>query len=407
MQAGNPRIWFWMLGVATAAVGPRAWAQEQVPPPDSTAKPQAPSPAQPEPLPPSPTVPAARITSLRVREDTTQVSFTDNRGKRVAVRVPLSLHRPANQFRLYGFRPLTLWDRDRRRDLYRDACLEIATQARVAPGVNAWAPLLRQLDWLGKSTGSALFGSGALVPGMPTPSAETTDPARRLQEMAQKAAKSPDFPNVAAITGALGAVAGVDALPEVAQPIAATLQLRALATDAALRRLELLGRALKLEAPGTDPALRDGYRAARADFDEVRQGLWPALAGTLRKNQGQLVLSSVKQVVLSRIGFWAIFGYMGWQSVEGALNVEYHGQYAICLATLGYELDNAPIHLFTGGCTDPLALYSEFVLNYELTEALKTGGVMPLQPAGGRSTGEWQIRFSARCDELKRALASG
>jgi hypothetical protein len=147
-----------------------------------------------------------------------------------------------------------------------------------------------------------------------------------------------------------------------------------------------------------DPALRDGYRLARKEFDQVRQGLWPAVAASVKSHQGRLMLSAVRQVVLSNLGIWALFGYLGWQGVQSALNVEYQGQYAICLGTLAANLQGAASdHL-------PLSRYAEYALNYQLTEALKEGQIMPLKPAGGKPATTWQIHLTGRCEELRAAL---
>jgi hypothetical protein len=182
----------------------------------------------------------------------------------------------------------------------------------------------------------------------------------------------------------------------------AGLQLRAAATDEAHARLLQLGKAINPEAIGTDPALRDGYRAAVAEFEEIRKGLWPAVGASLRKHQGRLLVSAVKQIVLSRLGVWAIFGQLGWQGVESTLNAEYRGQLAICYTTLACALAEiaarAPEH-------QPLALYAEYAASYQLTEALKADQLMALKPAGGRSSGDWQIHLSGRMEELRKALA--
>lgn len=73
-------------------------------------------------------VAAQTLPSLRVAEETAALSLRDFQGANVTLRIPHALHRPANAFRLYGLRPLTLKDRGRRRDLYRDAFLELATR---------------------------------------------------------------------------------------------------------------------------------------------------------------------------------------------------------------------------------------------------------------------------------------
>lgn len=207
--------------------------------------------------------------------------------------------------------------------------------------------------------------------------------------------------NVQALTRALGAMAPGT---ELTQPVAEALRLRALATDDAEQRLRALGTLLDVgaPAPGTDPALAEGYRAAAAEFAQVRQGVWPAVADSLQRNQGKLAMDALKEIVLSRLAFWAVFGYMGWQGAEGAVNAEYHGQYAVCLATeaaaLAGAADREPRAL-------PEALCAELTLNYELTEALKAGQVMPLKPAGGLGDAEWQIRCAERSAELRRALS--
>lgn len=364
--------------------------------------------AQELPVPASPT-PSPSV-QLRAVEETLPITVNDDHRNAITLRVPRSLHRDANRFRLYGTRPLTLWSYDRRRDLYRDAFLEIATQAQLNQSSNAWDTLAKQWDWLRAQSpeiqhltnaAQATQVPAALQQGIFTPVKASGDLLKQL-------ASKPGYPQVSAL---LKALAGADFKPDAADPMLEALQLRALATDEASRRLQLLGTALKLQSPDVDPAMREGYLAARSEFEEVRQGLWPALALSMKKNQGRLVLSAVKQIALSRVGWWAIFGQLAWQGVESTINTDYRGQYAICLATAATRLaaNCEPTDQRDGPeprvTYTPLALYTEYVLNYQLTEALKTGQVMPLQPAGGRNTASWQIQFSGRCNELRLALA--
>lgn len=377
----------WILGAALIAAGP---VQAQNP----TA--EAPSPQ-----------PAAASQAL---EDSAALTLRDSGKANVTLRVPLALHRPANAFRLYGARPLTLRDRGRRRDLYRDAFLELATRSRITPAANAWDALGKQVEWLTARAPNATQLSA------PAPSGSSLTDTALVGAALQQLRSAPGYRHLAAIGRALGLTKdGELPVPALSGPVGEALQLRALATDEAEKRLVALGDGLRLEDPALDPAMREGYLAARAEFDQLRQGLWPAVAATVRRHQGELVLSAVKEIVLSRLGFWAIFGYMGWQGVESAVNTEYHAQYAVCLATLAGRLAEpgagpGPMLASTAGVAPPAspcrpdALYAEFVLNYELTEALKAGQVMPFQPAGGRSAGSWQIQFSGRQDELKRAL---
>lgn len=364
--------------------------------------------AQEAPAPASPS--AAPSIRLCAADETLPVSLKDDRGQTVTLRVPRSLHRDANRFRLYGTRPLTLWSYDRRRDLYRDAFLEIATRAQLTQTSNAWDTLSQQWDWL-RAQSPEIQRLANAVQNTQAPTAlqqGIAAPVQASREVLKDLASRPGYPQVAAL---LKALAGADFKPDNADPMLEALQLRALATDEASHRLQLLGEALRVQAPDADPAMREGYLAARTEFEEVRQGLWPALALSMKKNQGRLVLSAAKQVVLSRVGWWAMFGQLAWQGVESSINTEYRGQYAICLANLATRLAEScnssevrsgpePRIAYT-----PLALYSEFLLNYQLTEALKTGQVMPLQPAGGRSTATWQIQFTGRCNELRLALA--
>ncbi|HEU4754925.1 MAG TPA: hypothetical protein VFU47_17590 [Armatimonadota bacterium] len=321
----------------------------------------------------------------RISAETASLTIRDGRTL-VGLRVPLALHRGANAFRLYGSRPLTLADRSRRRDLYRDAFLELATRSRLNPQSTAWDSLSAQWGWL-----QGIRGAGTALPG--------GDLEKRIGETLRQYTSLPSYRHAAALLKALGA----DPLAAANDPVLSALQLRAVATDEAQARLLQLGRALNVEAVGTDPALRDGYHMASAEFEEVRKGLWPAIGASLRKNQGRLLLSAVKQIVLSHLGAWAIFGQIGWQGVESTLSAEYRGQLAICYATLAQALSEAatraPEYL-------PLALYAEYAVNYQLTEALKGDQVMALKPAGGRSAGSWQIQCSTRAEELRRALAA-
>jgi len=360
---------------------------------------------------PAPVIAAAPPSiKLCAADDTLPVGLQDDHRNAVTLRVPRSLHRDANRFRLWGARPLTLQSYDRRRDLYRDAFLEIATRAQLSQTSTTWDSLSQQWDWLrSQSPEVQRLYSAAQATQVPASLQQgIAAPAKASAELLKELAAKPGYPQVSAL---LKALAGADFKPEAAEPMLEALQLRALATDEASHRLQLLGEALRLQAPETDPAMREGYLAARTEFEEVRQGLWPALAASMKKNQGRLMLSAVKQIALSRVGWWAIFGQLAWQGVESTINTEYRGQYSICLATVATRLSESceqpgqrsgpePRIAFI-----PLALYAEYVLNYQLTEALKSGQVMPLQPAGGRNSATWQIQFTGRCNELRLALA--
>jgi hypothetical protein len=348
---------------------------------------------------------AQSLPEPRVAEETASLSLRDFQGADVILRIPLALHRPANAFRLYGIRPLTLKDRGRRKDLYRDAFLELATRSRLSGEVTAWDTLSKQVDWLTKPGNRFLFSPPPALPA-PTPPSNcgpnleipALDAATRsLGDVLQRAAATPGFNQLSSLTQALGEGATPQGTLE---PLIATLKLRALATDDAEKRLADLGAALPT-GRGVDPALREGYLAARQEFIEVRQGLWPAIGASVRKNQGRLLLSAAKELVLSRVGFWAIFGQLGWSAAEATLSSEHQGQYAIAVATIAQQLAESarqrPELL-------PQALYSELVLQFQLTEALKQGQIMALKPAGGRDTAGWQIHCSERCEELKRAL---
>lgn len=360
---------------------------------------------------PDPAIAAAPPSiKLCAADETLPVGLQDDRRHAVTLRVPRALHRDANRFRLWGTRPLTLQSYDRRRDLYRDAFLEIATRAQLSQTSTTWDSLSQQWDWLrSQSPEVQRLYNAAQATQVPAAFQQgLAAPAKASGELLKELAARPGYPQVSAL---LKALAGADFKPEAAEPMLEALQLRALATDEASHRLQLLGEALRLQAPDADPAMREGYLAARTEFEEVRQGLWPALAASMKKNQGRLVLSAVKQIALSRVGWWAIFGQLAWQSVESTINTEYRGQYSICLATVATRLSESceqpgqrtgpePRVAFS-----PLALYTEYVLNYQLTEALKSGQVMPLQPAGGRNSATWQIQFTGRCNEIRLALA--
>lgn len=351
---------------------------------------------------------AQEAPSLQAARETAIATIRDSRGAVVTLRVPDALHRPANAFRLYGTRPLTLHDRGRRRDLYRDALLDIATRSRLANRTTAWDSVPKQVEWL-RSSGlaSRTMLNGLLPSGV-------SGAAASVRASLQKLESDPAFRQVGALREALGyyppgpafprgGSAGSLPVPDIAEPVAAALELRALATDAAEGRLRTIGRLLRLDDPLTDPALREGYRAAAAEFEQVRQGLWPAIGASLRKNQGRLLLSAAKQLILSNLGMWAIFGYVAWQGVEGIVNTEFHGQYAVCMATAAVALASDP---GSGSEALPLAAYAEYALSYALTEALKGGALLPFQPAGGLSAGGWQIRCSERCAALRPALAA-
>lgn len=345
---------------------------------------------------------------LRAGADTLPVRVKDSQGRTVTLRMPRALHRDANRFRLYGTRPLTLWSHSRRQDLYRDAFLELATQSRLVKPTTAWDTAARQWEWV-SSLNPDLGRVAASLAASDVPEAlrdGVERPFRSNGEALKHLAARPGYSQLAA---ALKALAGADFKPDT-EPMLEALQLRALATDEADRRLKLLGDALGIHGPGVDPAMRAGYLAAREEFDAVRNGLWSALALSMKKNQGRLILSAAKQLVLSRLGWWALFGHLAWQGVESTLNAEYDGQFAICLATLAERLVAACEATGDRNSADPrttylpLALYAEFVMNYQLTEALKSGQMWGLKPAGGRGISAWQIQFSGRCNELREAL---
>lgn len=347
--------------------------------------------------------------SLQAITATLPVRLRDSQGRTITIRMPRSLHRDANRFRLYGTRPLTLWSHSRRQDLYRDAFLELATQSRLTRPTTAWDSAAQQWNWL-RSLNPELQRTTEALTTLQAPEKlreSVEQPIRSTTDALKALAAKPDYSQLAT---AVKALAGAEFKPE-ADPMLEAFQLRALATDEAERRLNLLGEAIGIHQPGTDPAMRAGYLAACDEFEQVRNGLWSALALSMKKNQGRLILSAAKQIVLSRLGWWALFGHLAWQGVESTLNAEYGGQYAVCLATLASRLAE------TCGATGdrnsatprtaylPLALYAEFAMNYQLTEALKSGQLLGLKPAGGRGVSAWQLQFSDRCAELRAALA--
>lgn len=327
---------------------------------------------------------------LRVLQETAVVSVRDSRGATVALRIPMALHRGANHYRLYGERPLTLQSRERRRDLYRDVFLELATRSYLTPRTSVWDGLGKQVQWLASSgTGLRLpdVGLGAAPQGL----------EQAVGAALRNAAGLAENRNVSALLTELGRNAGGGT----AEPLITSLQLRALATDQAEKRLREIGAALELQAAGTDPALREGYLAAAREFEEVRRGFWPALAAGFRKNQGRLLVSAVKDLALSSLGAWAIFGHLGWKSVEGVVNSEQRGQVALCYATVAAALAERSARQVE---LQPHALYAEYALDCQLSETLKEGQWMALKPAGGRTAGSWQIQLSGRCAELREAL---
>jgi hypothetical protein len=407
----GPRLW--LAGLTAAALltaGEPARAEEPAPPPAPAlapappAAPSTPGPAEdPVPaiapesnLPVLPARPALTpaLPALRVLDETALVYVRDNRKQQVPLRVPLAIHRGANAFRLYGARPMTLQNRDRRRDLYRDALLELSTRAHLTPSTTAWDSLGKQWEWVRDQ--SPQFASR--VRNGTVPAADADEAVRAILEATRHLSNVPGYRHLGALSRALGAG---EPRVDVNSPVLAALRLRAVATDEAEQRLLALGRALELERPGTDPALRDGYRAAQAEFEQLREGLWPAVSAMVKRQQGRLLVSAVRELVLSHLGAWAIFGYVGWQGLESALNAEYHGQYAIALATVAGRLAEnarrAPTHA-------SLALYAEYALAFRLTEALKQGQVMPLKAAGGRGPGDWQIYLNTRATELSAYL---
>jgi hypothetical protein len=326
-----------------------------------------------------------RAVELRSARDSASVQIKDDRGAAVTLRVPLALHRGANHYRLWGARPLTLKSRDRRRDLYRDAFLELSTRAGLAPRASAWDDLRKQVEWLNGVKGAPT----------PPPAMLPSELQRAADEITKRASGLPGYPHLKALGESLKGLAPTIGVPD---SLYTTLQLRALATDEAERRLTLLAGALP---SGADPALHEGYRAACGEFKALREGFWQSIASGLRKNQGKFLVGALREAVLTPLGGWAVFGYLGWRGLESALNAEHRGQYAVCLAGLA-------AHTTEGATKDKsleaLAVYAEYALSYQLTEALRQDVVMALKPAGGRSAGSWQIELSGRLDELKKAM---
>jgi hypothetical protein len=316
------------------------------------------------------------------------VTLKDDRGARITLQAPLALHRDANRFRLYGNRPLTLRSHDRRADVYRESFLELSTRAHLTPRTSVFDDVNKQVEWLKGVQPNLPWGS---LPALPK-----NDIGKALGDVGKRAQALPGYGNLAAVEKSLGSIVGI----EVPESVQETLKLRALATDEAENRLKDLGRALKLEQ-AADPAMRAGYNAAVSDFRAVRRDFWTAVAASLKRNQGQFALSAARQVILSPLGAWAMFGYLGWRGVETIFNAEYRGQLAICTATIGQSLNDAAV-------LDPTlqahALYAQYALTYQLTEALRDDGLMALKPAGGRTAGAWEIELSSQLDELKRAL---
>lgn len=318
------------------------------------------------------------------------VRLRDDRGAEVRLRAPLALHRGANHFRLWGNRPYTLQQHARRADLYRDAFLELATRSAFAGRTSAWDDLRRQLEWL-----RVVAGNGIAPP--PPPTVTPGELERSVQDLLQRARSLPGSNHLGAVARALGTLAPSVDLPET---VRTRLQLRALATDEAERRLEQLAGVIGRLAV-EDPAIRDGYGLARGEFRALREGLWPAIATGLRNSRGQLLLSAARQALLTPLGGWAIFGFLAWKSAESAVNAEYRGQYAVCLATLSGGLEEAAR---SDPTLAPQARYAEYATAHQLTEALRQDGVMALKPAGGKSAEVWQIELSRRLTELRPVL---
>jgi hypothetical protein len=326
----------------------------------------------------------------RATEATAPVRLRDDRGAAVVLRAPLALHRGANHYRLWGTRPYTLHQRARRADLYRDALLELATRSTMTRQTGVWDDLRRQVEWL-----RAVAGNGLAPP--PPPSVAPGELERSVQDLLRRARDLPGAQHLGAVVKALGALSPSVELPDT---VMTSLQLRALATDEAERRLELLARGLTAAA-GQDPALADGLRAARAEFRALREGLWPAIAAGLRRSRGQLLWSAARQALLTPLGGWAIFGFLAWKGAESVVNAEYRGQYAVCLATLAAGLAEAAR---ADSTLLPHALYAEYALTHQLTEALRQDGVLALKPAGGKSAEGWQVELAQRLAELRPAI---
>lgn len=306
--------------------------------------------------------------------ESVEVTFRDSRFRRVAMRVPTALHRPANRFRLYGPRPMTLWSYGRRRDLYRDAFLELATRSLLAPRVTAWDGLGSQMEWLGAVRPAGSPAPILSLPGGPPPADS----------------------NLAAAASALSDGA-LGPLERLAEPYITTLQLRALATDDAAVRLRELGTLLRLEEAGVDPAMRDGYRAAQSEFAALRGDLWSSLGSNIRRNGGRLLVSAVRDLALSQLGFWALFGYLGWSAAEGLFNAEYQAQLASTLATIGGRLA-----LGAGAAAKAQIEYVDYAMAYSLTETFRDGRLMEMKAAGGRGVAGWRLHYGNQVGVLGR-----
>lgn len=308
---------------------------------------------------------AEAAASTAVRESVA-VTIRDSRLKQCTLRIPTALHRPANRFRLYGLRPLTLWSYGYRRDLYRDAFLELATRSLLSPSESIWDAAGRTGDRLLQKSGLSNLPAAGML-------------------------------NLQVADESLLKAGGPDSFAAISAPLRETLELRALATELAENRLRRAGSAVESGGSSIDPAMRDGYRAALREFENLRKDLWPALIDRLKKHGGRIVLSSIRDFAMSHLGFWAIFGHLGWNAAGALLTDERQAQLAIVYSSLAERLP---------GSDPDLVSYADYLTAYSLTEALKGGRLLDLKPAGGRSQAEWRLHLGQRADDLRQKLTA-
>ena len=280
-----------------------------------------------------------------VAEDTMARTFQDQRKQAVAVFVPRGLEPKHRQ--LYGRRHGTLWSPAHRAAHYREAFLDLATQPLVQPSPGEWQ---RMIDRLIEENPNARQYAGTLASGIAAmegvakgvgsgkrPAATFSTELRRFTE----SVSAKRYPNLVGFSRGLSR--GLGAV-DFTEPFLAALQLRALATDEAERRLHVIGAMLGVDGnpADVDPAMLEGYRLARGEFRQVQKGVWATLLTALQKNQARLAWLAAKDAITARLGRWAAFGYTGLSLLEEFVDEEWQMQSTVVLATLARRLEERP-----------------------------------------------------------------
>ncbi|MBI3909934.1 MAG: hypothetical protein HY320_03260 [Armatimonadetes bacterium] len=338
-------------------------------------------------------------------EDTQPVTFTDAADRPVTVRLPAHLGAAVYAPHKIG---TSLWSPRRRAEIYRDALLDLSLQPDAPRSAAVWDRSLQRLaERAGLPPEGVAFlrrGTGALddlLNGKALKGRPGVVFTRQMRALLDNTHALPAYPHLQAV---LRAVGGLDCLLPVAEPILAAIQLRALATDEAEERLARLRLALHPDDPAADPALWDGYRAAEAEFQRLRDSFWSALVGQLAKGGGGIAWAALREVAGQTLGPLAVLGRPAVDAVAGLFTLDREGQRATLLATLAGQL-LALLETETDPVLREMAVYAQMAAYRHAEQSVPPDvlGPLHLRP----SLPNWRAHYARRAAEMHAALAAG